>query len=179
MPVRPLNHELLPDNTCYGCGPLNPDGLQIVVRRDPDSADRLCATFQPQPHMVGFPGITHGGAIFTALDCLAAWVPSTLRPHVRALWLLRSATIAFHRPAFAAQPIELLGVIASDGGPDGPMLVHTEARDPNGGLLADADFKVVPVPEARFLQITGLDTIPPNWRAFLLNRQAASDRGTP
>ena len=170
MAIPPLNHELLPDNTCYGCGPLNPGGLQIVVQRDPASTDRLSATFQPQPHMVGFPGIIHGGAIFTALDCLAAWVPSALRPEVRALWLLRSATITFHRPAFAGQPIKLQGVIPNDGGGDAPLLVHTEARDPNGELLAVADFKVVPVPEARFLQITGLDAIPPNWRTFLHDR---------
>jgi acyl-coenzyme A thioesterase PaaI-like protein len=167
MPDQPLNHELLPDNTCYGCGPLNPHGLQITVSRDPSNAERLHATFSPQPHMVGFPGITHGGAIFTALDCLAAWVPSALRPNVRALWLLRSATITFHRPALSTQPILFVGTITSDGGSESPMIVHTEAHDPQGALLAAADFKVVPIPEERFLQITGLPDIPPNWRAFL------------
>lgn len=167
---EPLNYTLLPENTCYGCGPLNRDGLRIVVRRDTEGTDRLRATFQPQPHMVGFPGITHGGAIFTALDCLAAWVPGALRPNVRALWLLRSASMTFHRPALAAEPIDLSGAIAVDGGADAPMLVHTEARNGKGDLLAAGDFKVVPVTEDRFLKITGLQSIPPNWRAFLDNR---------
>jgi acyl-coenzyme A thioesterase PaaI-like protein len=167
MTVQALNHDLLPDNACYGCGPLNPDGLQIVVTRDPGSPDTLRATFRPKAHMVGFPGITHGGAMFTALDCLAAWVPAVLRPQVRALWLLRSASITFQRPSHAEQPITLVGTIAEDNGSDAPMRVHAEARDPMGELLAVAEFKVVPVPEARFLQITGLQAIPPNWRTFL------------
>ena len=167
MSDQPLNHELLPENTCYGCGPLNPHGLQITVSRDPSNAEQLHATFSPQPHMVGFPGITHGGAIFTALDCLAAWVPSVLRPNVRALWLLRSATITFHRPALNPQPIFFVGTIASDGGPEAPMVVHAEAQDAQGALLAAADFKVVPIPENRFLQITGLPNIPPNWSTFI------------
>jgi len=167
MSTQQLNHQLLPDNTCYGCGSHNPRGLQITVSRDPDNADRLIGTFSPRPEMVGFPGITHGGAIFTALDCLAAWVPSVLRPHVRALWLLRSATITFHRPARSTQSIHFAGTVASDGGPESPMIVHTEAHDPQGALLAAADFKVVPVSKERFLQITGLTEIPSNWSAFL------------
>ncbi len=167
MADRPVNHELLPDNPCFGCGPLNPHGLRITISRDPGNPERLHATFLPQPHMVGFPGITHGGAIFTAFDCLAAWVPSALRPDVRALWLLRSATITYHRPALATRPIRLVGTIASDGGAESPMIVRTEAHDDQGALLAAADFKVVPVPEERFLKITGLSEIPPNWRAFL------------
>jgi len=167
MPDKPLNHDLLPDNACFGCGPFNPHGLQITIERDPEGSERLLGTFSPQSHMVGFPGITHGGAIFTALDCLAAWVPSALRPDVQALWLLRSATITYHRPALCARPIRLIGTIAADGGAGSPMVVHAEAQDRQGALLAAADFKVVPVPEERFLQITGLPEIPPNWRAFL------------
>jgi len=165
--ARPVNHDLLPDNACYGCGPFNPHGLQIVIERDPASSDRLEATFSPRPHMVGFPGITHGGAIFTALDCLAAWVPSALRPGAQALWLLRSATITFHRPSPGERPMRLTGTIASEAGPGAPMVVHTEAHGEDGALLVAADFKVVPVSEERFLQITGLPEIPPNWRAFV------------
>jgi acyl-coenzyme A thioesterase PaaI-like protein len=147
MSDQTLNHTLLPGNTCFGCGPFNRNGLQISVGRDPDDSNRLRALFHSQPHMVGFPGITHGGAIFTALDCLAAWVPSVLRPEIRALWILRSASITFHRPAPAGQPIHLVGSIADDGGPDAPMLVHTEAHDQNNQLLAAADYKVIPVSE--------------------------------
>lgn len=167
MPDKPLNHDLLPNNSCFGCGPFNPHGLQITIERDPGDALRLQGTFTPQSHMVGFPGIIHGGAIFTALDCLAAWVPSALRPDVRALWLLRSATITYHRPAICNRPIRLVGTIADEGGSGSPMIVHAEARDPQGELLAAADFKVVPVAEERFLQITGMTEIPSNWRAFL------------
>jgi hypothetical protein len=35
-----LNEELLKGNTCFGCGPDNPDGLRIRIFRDAASASR-------------------------------------------------------------------------------------------------------------------------------------------
>lgn len=67
-----LNRDLLPNNQCFGCGLENPAGLRIEVIRDPGSAVTLRAHFLPSPGVAGFPGITHGGAIYTALDCLSA-----------------------------------------------------------------------------------------------------------
>jgi hypothetical protein len=99
MNAEMLNQALLPHNVCFGCGHENPDGLHIEIYRDADHPDRLKGIFRPDSHMAGFPGITHGGVIYTALDCLAAWVPAVLRRAAKAIWILRSASMTYHKPA--------------------------------------------------------------------------------
>ena len=108
-----VNHELVAGNTCFGCGPDNPNGRSVRIRRDGDRSDGLVGTFMPQPFMSGFPGITHGGAIYTALDCIAAWTPTALRPEVKAIWILRSASIRYHKAARAGQEIGLTTAMPS------------------------------------------------------------------
>ena len=162
-----LNADLLPDNTCFGCGLENAHGLRIEIRRDPDAASQLVAQFTPSEHMSGFPSITHGGAIYTALDCLSTWVATLLGPNRQAAWLLRSAQTTYHRPAPTSQPMTLRGWIKEHGGPWEPLLVQTEARGPNGELCVEAQFKVVPLTHARFTEIAGIPELPANWRTFL------------
>lgn len=162
-----LNRELLPHNTCFGCGHDNPAGLHIEVVRDPESDDRLQARFVPQEALVGFPGITHGGAIFTALDCLSTWVATLLGPNREAGWILRSAQTVFHKPAPIGAPLTLTGTIKEQGGAWDPLTVHTEARDAGGALCVECDFKVVPLTLEKLSRIAGLATLPDNWRVFL------------
>jgi len=53
-------------NHCWGCGPLNPQGLQIKSYWQGDGA--VC-TFRPRPeHMAGPTGIVNGGIIATIID---------------------------------------------------------------------------------------------------------------
>lgn len=60
-------------NNCFACGPDNPIGLKIVFRLDPDEVCR--AEFTPQKNHEGFPGMTHGGILFSALDdVMANWL---------------------------------------------------------------------------------------------------------
>ena len=162
-----VNRALLPGSLCFGCGADNPRGLHVAIMRDGERPDRLLGTIDPSPEMVGFPGITHGGVIYTALDCLAAWVPTVLRPEARAIWILRSASIKYRRAAPAGRPISLAGTIAQEGKPGEPIVVHTEARGEAGELLAEADFKVVPLTPERFKEVAGLAEIPENWRRLL------------
>lgn len=161
-----VNVALLPGNTCFGCGHDNPRGLQIDIRRDPDSPDRLSGRLETDARLAGFPGITHGGALYTALDCLAAWVPKVLRPQAKAIWILRSASVTYHRPAPAGQPVLLSGTIASEAGPAAPMVVRCEGSDESGTLLVEAEFKVVPLSPERFVKIAGIDALPSNWAAL-------------
>ena len=164
-----VNRDLLPGSVCFGCGEDNPHGLHVEIRRDGHDPERLVGVFRPRSHMTGFPGITHGGAIYTALDCLAAWTPTVLRPASRAIWILRSATITYHRPALEEKPLHLASHIAEEGEPWKPVLVHAEARDSDGRLLTEGAFKVVPLPPDRFLEIAGRDELPANWRELLAN----------
>jgi len=163
----PLNRELLARNTCFGCGLENPHGLQIEVHHAPDSADSLQARFTPVEHMAGFPNITHGGAIYTALDCLSTWVATLLGPNRGAAWLLRSAQVTYHKPAATGSPLTLIGRIKDRGGPWDPVVVVTEARRSDGAVCVETEFKVVPLSHARFAEVAGISQLPDNWQAFL------------
>lgn len=165
-PTSIVNVDRLADNTCFGCGHHNPRGLHIELRRDAESPERLIGRLDTDERLAGFPGITHGGALYTALDCVAAWVPTIFRPDPKAIWILRSASVTYHRPAPAGQPVLLSGEVVSDMGPGAPMVVRCEGHDEAGTLLVEAHFKVVPLSPERFVDIAGIDGLPPNWAAL-------------
>jgi len=59
-------------NTCFVCGPGNPDGLQLAFRLE---GDFCLSEFTPGPNHCGYDGVTHGGLIFSALDdVMANWI---------------------------------------------------------------------------------------------------------
>jgi acyl-coenzyme A thioesterase PaaI-like protein len=162
-----LNRDLLPGNTCFGCGHENPGGLQIEIRRDPEKVDQLIGTFNPTHRTTGFPGIIHGGAIFTALDCMAFWTLTILRKEVKAFWILRSANIRYLRPAHDGTPLHLVSYIINEGERGDPADVHAEARDTDGNLLAMGQFTVVPLSPVKFQEVTNIEEIPENWKTLL------------
>jgi acyl-coenzyme A thioesterase PaaI-like protein len=166
-----LNRDLLPDNTCFGCGHENHAGLRIEVTHDPGGERVLLGRFAPTADMAGFPGITHGGAIFTALDCLSTWVATLLGPNRGAGWILRSASTVFQKPAPAGEPLTLSGRIKEQGGSWDPLTVRTEARRADGMLCVEAEFKVVPLSPERLVAIAGLERFPDNWRIFLAGKE--------
>ena len=51
---------------CYGCGRLNPHGLQI--KSFWDGAESVCR-FQPRPYHTALPGIVYGGLVASLIDC--------------------------------------------------------------------------------------------------------------
>jgi acyl-coenzyme A thioesterase PaaI-like protein len=53
---------------CYGCGRLNPHGLQIKSRWE---GDEVVARFTPRPEHVAIPGFVYGGLIASLVDCHA------------------------------------------------------------------------------------------------------------
>jgi acyl-coenzyme A thioesterase PaaI-like protein len=162
-----LNDELLRENACFGCGLTNPDGLKIRVYRDAANAARLLGEFEPSPRMAGFPGITHGGAIFTALDCMASWAGMILRAGPKAIWVLRSASVKYRQPAFQEAPLKLSAEIEEQGADWDAIVVRTEACDSQGRRLVEGRFNVVPLPPDRFLKIAGIREMPENWSVWI------------
>lgn len=53
---------------CYGCGRLNPHGLQI--RSYWNGTEAVCR-FEPEPHHTAIPGFVYGGLIASLIDCHA------------------------------------------------------------------------------------------------------------
>lgn len=59
--------EQIPDNHCFGCGTLNPDGLHIRSRWQGDES--VCVWTPHPEHMAGPTHILNGGIIATVIDC--------------------------------------------------------------------------------------------------------------
>ena len=53
---------------CYGCGRLNPHGLQLKTRWD---GEETVARFTPRPEHIAIPGFVYGGLIASLIDCHA------------------------------------------------------------------------------------------------------------
>ncbi|HQP31996.1 MAG TPA: PaaI family thioesterase [Deltaproteobacteria bacterium] len=51
---------------CYGCGRLNPQGLQIKSYWD---GDETVCTFRPDERYMAIPGLVYGGMIASLIDC--------------------------------------------------------------------------------------------------------------
>ena len=64
----PAIQDFYPDDFahCYGCGRLNPQGLQLKTRWD---GDETVARFVPRPQDVAVPGFVYGGLIASLIDC--------------------------------------------------------------------------------------------------------------
>ena len=51
---------------CYGCGRLNPDGLQIKTHWE---GEESVTRFTPRPYHTAVPGFVYGGLLASLLDC--------------------------------------------------------------------------------------------------------------
>jgi acyl-coenzyme A thioesterase PaaI-like protein len=160
-----LNEELLKGNTCFGCGPDNPEGLRIRIFRDGARTDRLVGVYRPRETAGGFPHIVHGGLQFTALDCMAGWTVFILRSPGKMIPLTKSASTRFHRPARLGTELSLSAEVARDA-PSlrEPLLIHTEIRDATGMLLTEIDFEYVMLPQERFMKAVAIDVMPDSYR---------------
>jgi uncharacterized protein (TIGR00369 family) len=56
---------------CYVCGTENVAGLQIPFRRHPGGGSR--ADYVSRPEHAGWPGVIHGGFLFTLMDEAVSW----------------------------------------------------------------------------------------------------------
>ena len=81
-----LQEKYAPDNSCWGCGPANAEGLRI---RSFPKGDEVIAEWTPEPKYEAFPGLLNGGIIGTLLDCHCNWT---------AAWHLMNKARADHPP---------------------------------------------------------------------------------
>jgi acyl-coenzyme A thioesterase PaaI-like protein len=103
--MNSLQEQYAPQNSCWGCGPANREGLRI---RSFAKEDEVVAEWMPQPKYEAFPGVLNGGIIGTLLDCHCNWT---------AAWFLMNKAGADHPPCTvtAEYAIKLLRPTPSDG----------------------------------------------------------------
>ena len=86
MMKKSLQEKYAPNNSCWGCGPANAEGLRI---RSFPKGEEVVAEWKPQPNYEAFPGVLNGGIIGTLLDCHCNWT---------AAWHLMNKAGADHPP---------------------------------------------------------------------------------
>ncbi|MEM7051496.1 MAG: PaaI family thioesterase [Acidobacteriota bacterium] len=113
--TEPAFQDLIPHNHCYGCGPLNQQGLQIKSHWDGE--DEAVCHYQPLTHHAAGPThVLNGGIIATLIDChgICTAVADGYRQEDREigsppdLWFATaSLEVRYLRPAPLAAEVEI------------------------------------------------------------------------
>lgn len=64
-------HEDPEKYNCFGCAPHNKSGLQLEFWED---GDEVLAIWEPQPHLMGWHNVLHGGIQATLMDEVSGWL---------------------------------------------------------------------------------------------------------
>ena len=117
---EPAFQDAFSENHCWGCGTLNPHGLQI---KSYWSGDEAICTWQPQPyHTSGPPHILNGGIIAVLMDChcVCTAVAAAYRTEGRALtseprvfYATASLQVTYLRPVPIAESVVIRAQITS------------------------------------------------------------------
>jgi acyl-coenzyme A thioesterase PaaI-like protein len=132
LPTGPsIQERLVPELTCFGCGPANAQGLRL---RSYPGADGAAATFTPWPEHDNGLGYLNGGIISTLLDCHSAaavldeadrrgWGPL---PGAALAYVTAGLDVRYLRPAPLSEPVSLVAVVSEAG--ESAMTVDVELR---------------------------------------------------
>lgn len=134
---------------CYGCGRLNPEGLQIKSYWEGEES--VCR-FQPRPYHTALPGYVYGGLIASLIDCHGTGTAAAAiyRAENREMGTeppVRFVTASLHVDYLAPTPIdtviELRGRVKEVTGRKAVIAVNLLAR---GVVCARGEVVAVQVP---------------------------------
>ena len=135
---------------CYGCGRLNPEGLQIKSYWEGDEA--VC-TYVPRDCHTAIPGYVYGGLIASLIDCHSTGTASAAayRAEGRELGTapaLRFLTASLHvnylKPTPLGEPLELRASVKEVKGRKVVVATRLSVR---GEICATGEVVAVQVPE--------------------------------
>lgn len=137
---RAAEADVLPphQSECLGCGPGNPHGHHLQVRRD---GERVVSEHVFDARHVGAPGIAHGGAVATVVDDLFGFVLYLVgEPAVT-----RHLEVDYHAPVLLGRRYALEARLERRDGRK--LFVRATGTDEAGGtaFTAQAVFIVVPL----------------------------------
>ena len=136
---------------CYGCGRLNPDGLQLKSYWD---GDETVARFRPRPSHMAIPGFVYGGLLASLIDChgtgSAAAAAEKARPAEAPFrFVTASLHVDYLRPTPIDAELEIRGTIKEL---KEKKVVVAETVSANGKLCARGEVVAVRMPETMFPQ---------------------------
>lgn len=141
--------KLIPNSDwCYVCGDQNPMGHQVVFKTDGETVRTRC---MPSEHRQGYPGVIHGGALFTLLDEAMGWAASL--GHDR-LFVTAEMTVRYVKPFPTGTEMVVEGRATT---------VHRrftevagEVRDDAGNVYATATGKFFPMSAEATEKVAGM-----------------------
>jgi acyl-coenzyme A thioesterase PaaI-like protein len=147
--------DSIPHNHCWGCGTLNPHGLQI--KSTWEGEDSVCR-LQPRPEfMAGPTHVLYGGFIAAIIDChcVCTAVADSYRAAGREigsepnLWsVTASLKVDYLAPTPIAKPVELRARVRETKGRK--RVIHCTLRS-DGRECARAEVVVVEVPASSWV----------------------------
>jgi acyl-coenzyme A thioesterase PaaI-like protein len=130
--ARSIQELLYPTSTCFGCGPANPNGLQLRSYLVEDAVE---ATYLPGPTLSNGMNTLNGGVIATLLDChsgAAVFQASAVDGVITEMWVTTELEIRYRLPVPLEQPITLRARIVEREGDvmavDATMAVDGKTR---------------------------------------------------
>ncbi|MBN1894157.1 PaaI family thioesterase [bacterium] len=128
---------LPPSRHCFVCGAENERGLRS---RFTACGGRVSTAFVPEPWMVGYDNVIHGGLISTMLDETAVWAAyhATGRFGVTV-----ELTVRFRKPVLLGNVYHVEGRFVEDLGRR--WIVEADIRDGEGNRLASASARIAPL----------------------------------
>jgi len=143
--------DLIPHNHCYGCGPENPQGLQIKSYWD---GNESTCTYQPRPEQCAGPThLLYGGTIASLFDCHSICTAMAHQYELdgrkvgegEPLWCVTgNLNVRYLKPAPIDQPVELRATIADSSGKK--TTIHCEMF--SGDIkVAESDVIAIRVPD--------------------------------
>jgi acyl-coenzyme A thioesterase PaaI-like protein len=141
---------------CIVCGRENPHGLHLDLHVDP-ATGVVRVSFTPRPEHIGFQGIVHGGVLGTVLDEAMVWAATWSG---RRFCVCGEMTVRFRASGRVGHPLRIEARVESAR----PRLIQTtaEARDADGGVVATATGKYVPIAPDRNREFVGTLVDHPN-----------------
>jgi acyl-coenzyme A thioesterase PaaI-like protein len=126
---------------CFGCGLDNAYGLGMTFYEvEPGS---VMAEYTVPDHYEGYPGIVHGGIVFTMLDEVLGRVPM-VGDHTRFV-MTAKAEVRIRKPVPTGEPLQIHGRVDRRRGR--MSFASAELRLPDGSIAAEAKGLMAEVPD--------------------------------
>jgi len=150
----------LPGYNCFGCSPDNSHGLKLDFYWDEDK-ETAVAFYKPETHLVGFPGILHGGIQATLLDEIAFWV---MFGHYKKMGFTTQMQVQYKRPLSMNHKIELKGKLLEKN--DRTVNIHCCLYDEDGQLCTEGTVEYVIVNKKLWMRNMGISKIPESFNDY-------------
>jgi acyl-coenzyme A thioesterase PaaI-like protein len=92
------------DGHCFGCGPLNPEGLRLVFTPGPDGS---WADYEVPDRFQSWAGMVHGGVISLMLDEAVGWAAW----HAGHPGVTGRLQVSYRRPLKLGEAVRIVGKV--------------------------------------------------------------------